>query len=525
MPVNQYQSLRNRTMSCLRSVIIILSLFVFLPSRAVENTLRPHAVITQMWAYENVVTDSVILDYKQNNIRFYFACKEQQASQTVFYQYRLFGVNDKWSSPTKDQWAFFVDLVPGNYLFQLRCRYDNGAWGEITSHSFMIDRPWWITWWAYLIYILIIGGTVIYILYLIQIKVRLHNQLKLEREIIQFRTQYVIQTSRELRTPLTLIRSTIEKHKGTSDDRLTRTDIKHLRSSIQMLMQMVENLVEFREMDKEIPCADINDVVEMADIPINQHTVLVVERNKYLADLIRRDILRFLKVEVVSDARKLVDKMCDIKPVAVVLDTDLGETNAYDLLHDIKRNIHLASIPIILISDFDTNRSIIRAIRSEADDYLQKPFNSEVLTVMILKIIKTSKYSVAEKAEKPEEIVHTEKNGESIIFEKRSDKLFLELLDSHIRANISKPDFDVNMLASVLKISRGQLYKKIKILRGVSPVDYLRDFRLSIAATLIKQNQLTVQQIMFRVGMPDATNFHRRFKEKYGMNPSAYRDL
>ena len=512
-------------MSCLRSVIISLSLFVLLPARAVENTLRPHAVITQMWAYGEIVTDSVVLDYKQNNVRFYYACREEHTSQTVFYQYRLRGINDKWSSPTKDQWTFFVDLVPGNYIFQLRCRYGNGDWGEIATHSFMIDRPWWLTWWAYLIYIIVVGGTVIYILYLIQIRVRLYNQLKLEREIIQFRTQFVIQASREFRAPLTLIRSTIEKHKGTPDDRLTRTDIKHLRSSIQMLMQMVENLVEFREMDKDIPYGDMNDVVEMADIPINQHTVLVVERNKDLADLIRRDILRFLKVIVVSDARVLMDKMYDVKPVAVVLDTDLGETNAYGLLHEIKKDTHLASIPIILISDFDNNRSIIRAIRSEADDYLQKPFNSEVLTVMILKIIKTRKSIGAEKAVKAEEIENREKNAESLIFEKRSDKVFLELLDSQIMANISKPDFDVSMLASALKISRGQLYKKIKALRGLSPVEYLRDFRLSLAADLIKQNQLTVQQIMFRVGMPDATNFYRRFKEKYGMNPSAYRDL
>ena len=292
-----------------------------------------------------------------------------------------------------------------------------------------------------------------------------------------------------------------------------------------MLMQMVENLVEFREMDKDIPYGDMNDVVEMADIPINQHTVLVVERNKYLADLIRRDILRFLKVIVVSDARVLMDKMYDVKPVAVVLDTDLGETNAYELLHEIKKDTHLASIPIILISDFDNNRSIIRAIRSEADDYLQKPFNSEVLTVMILKIIKTRKSIAAEMTVKAEEIDNREKNAESLIFEKRSDKVFLELLDSLIRTNISKPDFDVSMLASALKISRGQLYKKIKALRGLTPVEYLRDLRLSLAADLIKQNQLTVQQIMFRVGMPDATNFYRRFKEKYGMNPSAYRDL
>lgn len=509
----------NHSFSILQTITIFLCLFFLQTVKAIEKNQSPNAVITQVWAYGVIVSDSAVLDYKQNNLRFFYDCPNNNPELIIYYQYRLVGFKDRWSSPTIDKWTFFTDIDPGNYIFQVRCRYDDEPWGPIASHPFIIDCPWWLTWWAYLIFFIIIGGTIAYILYLIRLKINLYNQLKLERQIKQFRTQYVIQTSREIRTPLTIIRNIIDKQKGSQNVYLTRSDIKHLRTSSRLLMQMMENLLEFREMDKEKAQVDITDVNEIADAPINQQAVLIVEQNELLAEVIRRDLMRFFKVEVVYNGNFLMEKMHEIMPAAVVLDTDLDGANAYELLHEIKNNSQFAFIPTIIISDFDNNRSIIRAIRSEADDYLQKPFNCEVLTVMIIKKMKNMLPLITEKIE-----TKTEEDFVINILEKHSDKLFIEQLDSKISENISNPDFDVKMLADVLMISRGQLYKKVKALKSVTPSEYLRDNRLSKAADLIKESQYTIQQIMHQVGMPDATNFYLRFKEKYGMSPSVYRD-
>lgn len=134
-----------------------------------------------------------------------------------------------------------------------------------------------------------------------------------------------------------------------------------------------------------------------------------------------------------------------------------------------------------------------------------------------------AEYAVqSEVTEKVEAKPIEDKGG--IILEKYSDKLFIDQLDAQIETNMSNPEFDVNLLADVLLISRGQLYKKVKALKNVTPLEYLRDKRLTMAADLIKRNQYTIQQIMHLVGMPDATNFYQRFKKKYGMSPSVYRD-
>lgn len=516
----------NFSISILKTTIIFLSLYIVQPVLAIEKNQCAQVVITQVWAYGDIVTNETVLDYKQNNLRFFYECRNEKIGLKTEYQYRLFGFKDKWSSPTIDKWTFFTDIAPGEYIFQVRCRYGEKTWGAITSHPISIDCPWWLTWWAYLIYILIIGGATTYILYLIRIKIKLVNQLNTERQIIQFRTQYVIQTSKEIRTPLTIIRSIIDKQKESQSVNFTRNDLKQLRTSSRLLMQMVENLLDFREMDKEKQIIDTIDFDEISETPLNQQTVLIIEQDEMLSDLMRRELMRFFKVDVVSDGNLLINKMHESMPAAVVIDSELEGINAYDLIKEIKKINQFAIIPIIIISDFDNNQSIIRAIRSEADDYLQKPFNCQVLTVMIIKYIKKRLPVITQNTENqvtPEKIKTKDKN-EVVILEKRTDKMFLDQLDFQISANMSNSEFDVNMLADVLMISRGQLYKKIKALKGLTPLEYLRDNRLLRAAELIRESQYTIQQIMHQVGMPDATNFYQRFKEKYGVSPSVFRD-
>jgi hypothetical protein len=319
------------------TIILPINLMAMNKATASNKPFPPlHAVMTEMWAYGDTITHATVLDYKQNNLRFYVSCKERKPSEDIEYQYRLLGAQDNWSKPTNMVWTFFTDLVPGDYVFQVRCRDHHGIWGETASHAFTIDSPWWRTWWAKLIYIVITMSVVVYITYLIRTKLKLNEQLRIEREIKQFRTNYVIQTSRELRTPLTIIRSTVEKLKTTQKSKLSKTDIQHLRNSSNMLMKMVENLVNFKETDKRALDDDMNDILEMTDVPINQQTVVIMEQDEQLADVLRRDILGFMNVVVIKEANLFIEKMMEIRPVAVVIDTELNDANGYELLHEYK---------------------------------------------------------------------------------------------------------------------------------------------------------------------------------------------
>ena len=501
----------------------ILMVYIFAsicPPQLSATLTGPKARLTGIWAYADELTDSARLNYKQNNLRFFCDTEEGLPPDSLVYRFKLMGHDKDWVEAFQGGWYFYTDLPPGDYNFLAQCRLKSGDWGPTLAHEFSIVAPWWRTWQAYALYILAASAIALYIFYLIRAKIMMHNQLIVERRNQRFKTDFIIHAGREFRIPLTIILSTIEKMKDNMPNyRLTRTDIQHLRNSSRMLLQMVEQLVDFGEIKKDTPYSSKGDILEMADIPINKDTIVaIVEPNRQLADVIKRDILRFMKAETISgDRKEIVDSIMECKPDAVVLDTDLADANAYEVLSDIKKCADLRQTPVILIANFDNSRSLLRAIRSEADDYLPKPFNCEVLTALVIKKIRTSR-----EASKNAEIT-TEHKPVRPLIDKRADKLFVDRLDRVIESNISNPDFDVNGLAADMDLSRGQVYNKIKELKGMTPVEYLREMRLTKAAALLKETSAPIKEIRSMVGLPDPTNFNRRFKERFKVSPSEYR--
>lgn len=505
----------------------VLCYFVLLVSGFVHlvagNVQSPHAKLLGVWAYGENVTDSVTLDYKQNNLRFFCGTEEELHVDSVEYRIMLKGHEDVWKTPFRGGWYFYTDLSPGNYEFVAQCRTTDGEWGGDAVHSFTIVSPLWTRWWAIALYVLAVSGILIYIYCLVRTKLKMRNQLLVERRNFRFRSDFIIHAAREFRTPLTIIRTTVDKLSSEPDHRLSRTDIQHLRNSSRMLMQQLENLVEFRKNDEEFAYRQSEDILEMVDIPINRNvTVMIVETDLNLADVMRRALQKYMNA-VVSDGRSAIEKGAELSPDAIVIDTELNDADGYSLLHEFKSLRSMSRVPVILVSDFVDSRSLLKAVRSEADDYLEKPFSCEVLAAIIMKKVRANRSQLLQTEGKQAEDEKIE-TPRLPILENRKDKKFLERLDHYININISDAEFDVNTLAEELDISRAQLYKKVKALCGMSPVEYLRDVRLKKASALLCESSLSVKKIRFEVGMPDATYFNRRFKEKFEVSPTVYRE-
>lgn len=508
-------------------IAIVVASLPFADCQAGKIPTILHPKIVDMWAYGDIVTDSTILKTEQNNLRFYCGTMEGLPADSLDYDVMLEGYDEEWHGVFKGGYYGYMNLPPGDYVFMARCRYNGGEWGPILKHPFTIDCPWWRTTWAHIIYIILVCSLLLYIFSLTRSRMRYKNELNIERAMLKLRTDLVIQASRDIRTPLSAIRSIAERYTLNSEEQLSKTDIQHLKHSSRQLLQMVENLVEMQPAGQIQPLQDGNDVIEMTDVPINQLNVMVVEPDKLLADVIMRELHKYVNVSLAFENDDIIQSALELQPDAIVIDSAMKKLNTYELMHELRKKLNTC---IILISDFDNKRSIIRAIRSEADDYMAKPINCEVLAALVIKRIKEARNTFESKAKLMEHtsdanLPLTNKDVNTTpIFEKRADKLFLERMDTIIFQNISNPDFDINTLADAMKISRSKLGKKIKELRGVSPLEYLRNRRLDHAASLLLNSDMTIQEVMYGIGMSDATNFHKRFKEKFGSTPTEYRN-
>ena len=82
---------------------------------------------------------------------------------------------------------------------------------------------------------------------------------------------------------------------------------------------------------------------------------------------------------------------------------------------------------------------------------------------------------------------------------------------------------NIQVIADSLNIERTYLYRLFKDITGTSPQEYLLDYRIRRACTLLKETSLPVSDIARSVGYDDALYFSRLFKQRKKKTPTQYR--
>ncbi|WP_338763308.1 SpoIIE family protein phosphatase [Bernardetia sp. ABR2-2B] len=93
--------------------------------------------------------------YQNNSLTFNFAATIFQ--EDVQYSYKLEGYDKDFSNWTSETKKSYTNLYEGDYTFKVKTKNIYGAESEITTYSFKILPPWYRTWWAYLIYVVLLG--------------------------------------------------------------------------------------------------------------------------------------------------------------------------------------------------------------------------------------------------------------------------------------------------------------------------------------------------------------------------------
>ena len=103
-----------------------------------------------------------------------------------------------------------------------------------------------------------------------------------------------------------------------------------------------------------------------------------------------------------------------------------------------------------------------------------------------------------------------------------TDERFLAEVNASIEERISDGEFNVQSLCKKMGYGSKYVYRKLKQLTGKTPVDYIRSFRLGVAASLLKQKKFTVTEVMYMTGFSNASYFSRCFQAEYGYPPREY---
>lgn len=242
--------------------------------------------------------------------------------------------------------------------------------------------------------------------------------------------------------------------------------------------------------------------------------ILIVEDNYELRLFLRDLFAPSYQVICAKDGEEGKDLAFKHLPDLIISDVMMPKMRGNELCKLLKNDLNTSHITIILFTAKGAPDSIIDGYDCGADDYIVKPFDTDLLLKKVKNIISTT-----ENTRKKFSFTDIE-HSKSIYSD--FDKKFLEDCMSIIKDNLQNSNFTVEVLAENTNLHRRTLLRKFNALTGKSPTDLIRHTRMTQAAILIKENY-RVNEVALMVGYEDTNRFSQAFKQFYGVSPSIYK--
>lgn len=293
------------------------------------------------------------LRHDENTFKITFTSDNYAQEGNVEYSYLMKGLDDKWYETEGDNEVTFRNLSPGEYTFKVRAKLKSQEWenAKVAEMKVIVEPPLWLTWWAKLIYALIVGGIIYYIFrsYTNQLKLRASLEktrweAQQKQELNEERLRFFTNITHELRTPLTLIMGPLEDLMA--DVRLPEVLSKKVRSihaSSERLLNLINEILEFRKTETQnrrltVAHADLKTFVQeignrFKDLNRNPNVAFNVSVSEQPVDIyFDSEVIRTVLNNLISNAIKYTPKgsisltlsMEDGKVVISVKDTGYG---------------------------------------------------------------------------------------------------------------------------------------------------------------------------------------------------------
>ena len=186
----------------------------------------------------------------------------------------------------------------------------------------------------------------------------------------------------------------------------------------------------------------------------------------------------------------------DIK--LVLLDFMMPGIDGISLLKEIKRyNMHVS---VIIMTAFGNKDVVVEALRSHADDFIEKPFNFQELEERI-------------------EIILREKRYYAVSSQDAEDKV--ERIKSFLKRNYKQATLDI--VAEEMCLSSKYVSRMFRKKGGNSFRDFKIKIKIDKAKVMLKDTAFSVSEIAWQLGYKNPESFMRTFKNVTTYTPLEYR--
>jgi signal transduction histidine kinase/DNA-binding response OmpR family regulator/ligand-binding sensor domain-containing protein len=308
---------------------------------------------------------------------------------------------------------------------------------------------------------------------------------------------------------LHIVREFVELHKGA-----VTVEDNHPHGAV-FICSLPVNLgsaktVHAREKEESLPYVE-QETHRISDTA----TLLLIEDNAEFLNFLAESLSADYTVLKAKNGKEGLDLLLSSSVDVVVSDIMMDEMDGLEFCRQVKSNINVSHIPVILLTARTLAEDEMKGLDSGADDYITKPFNLSILRLRIKRLLDETKHS--HELFKKEITV----NPSDITITSLDEKLIADAIRI-VEENMANVAFSVQMLSDELGMSRTHLYKKTTFITGKTPIEFIRMIRMKRAMQLLGKSQMYVSEVAYAVGFNSPKIFAKYFKEEFNMSPREY---
>ena len=247
-------------------------------------------------------------------------------------------------------------------------------------------------------------------------------------------------------------------------------------------------------------------------------TILAIDDNQEMLDLLS-DCLSNYRVLTALNAEQGLAFLKEETPDLIITDIMMPGTDGLDFTQQVKANKHTMHIPLIILSAKTSEEERIEGLESGADVYISKPFSLNLLQVTVARLLENR--NVLREYYNSAASAYLYSSGDLISKESRG---FADEVTHVIDEHLTDSDLTPESLAELMGVSPRNLYRKFSDANLPTPKDYIKTYRIHVAARLLTTTGTTIQEIIYKTGFNTRSQFYTEFRKQFGMTPKEYRE-
>ncbi|MBA4304590.1 MAG: hypothetical protein C0424_10230 [Sphingobacteriaceae bacterium] len=249
---------------------------------------------------------------------------------------------------------------------------------------------------------------------------------------------------------------------------------------------------------------------------MKSQVIVLVESIESFRNILGNHLGRNYQIKPFNGQEHALMHLEQLNPQLIIYGVSSDTYNPESFIEEVRQRLQVRHIPIIALYSRSQSECVVPCYRAGADVCLEKPFGLEILPEVVDMAIRNRELAYHYSMRKVMLPDHC-------MVKHSDEEVLLIRMNRFIRDNLDNVKLHVACVAEELAMSVSQLDRKIVRLIGVTPKQYIRDYRLKVAFEMLAEHQANITEVAALTGFKNVSYFSTKFRQRYGHSPSQFK--